>query len=301
MKKILTVFLSLCLLASLATCFAFSAHAEESEDIVVTVGQKFEWNSQKGDASKELAWKQNGSSEDGLWKYLIYATVKEVYQKTVYSATVGGFAWNKTPGSTGVGYARVLDFGGTFHPGEAADIVKVFTCPSGGTIDIDTTIARVANVPTGGNYTGTSLAIYLDDQLIYPASGEYLELSNTTERDIPVTNIEVSKNQCIYFHIGAIENQHSDAVTMSNTITYRKVNDNEVEKSTHTGYVPPVITGTYSDPTLIQNNNNGTGSSNQSNNGGLSTGAIIGIVVGAVAVVGIAAAVVVIVKKKKEQ
>lgn len=297
MKKILTVFLSLCLLASLATCFALSSHAEESEEIVVTVGQKFEWNSQSGSTESQLAWRSGGGkSPDGLWKYMIYATVRGIYQPTCYAPVPQAYAWTTMPGDAdGVGYARVRDFGGNFHPDNLADIVKVFTCPSGGTIDIQTTIARVSDILSDKD-NGTSFAIYLDDQLIYPTSDEYLTLSSTAPMEIPLEDIEVSKNQCIYFQIGSIGNRGSDAVTMSNTITYRKINDSEVDETTVSNLEFSSISENYTIPDL--NDDNDLISKKDK---GSSAGAIIGIVVGAVAVVGIAAAAVVIVKKKKEE
>ncbi len=310
MKKILTILLSVCLLASLVTCFAIATAAEE--EIVPTVGQQFAWNDQAkdvtGDAATEAAWRKgNAKSPDGLWKYQFYSLQKEIYQPMVY-ATGGIYAWNKNPGpdDNGIGYARVRHFGRNFHPADKADVVKTFICPSGGTIQISTTVARANNLEAGKG-TGTSIAIYKmsgnERTLIYPEAGggEYLALVSTTPTTFDVT-VDVKKGEHINIHIGAMENQGSDAVDMSNIVTYKSINDDVMEEEiTDTTISGPTSYGTnYVVPTLSDNNASGNAGGAASEKDGLPVGAIVGIAIGAVAVVGIAVAVVVIVKKKKQ-
>lgn len=301
MKKILTLFLTLCLLASVATCFAFSANAEET-DIEVSVGSTFEWNSQAesvtGDPKTKFAWyKSNGVSPDGLWSYKFYSLNKKMYKSLVLSGS--NFAWSASAGNDdgGIGMARVVNLGGTFHPGYAADVVKEFTCPSGGKIRISSTVARQKDA---AGTTGASFAIYVEDRLVYPeeGNGDYLTLVSSTPQTIDV-DVEVSKNERVRIHIGAIEEQEEDYVDMSNTITYTSVNDDVAEGLTEDTLVFSTIPRTDDGPGNANNNNNG-GSKLPTKNDGLSTGAIIGIVAGAVAVVGIAVVVVIVLKKKKQ-
>lgn len=302
MKKILTVLLSLCLLVSLAACFAISANAEESEEISVTVGQKFEWNNQKGDIAKQKAWTGGkGKSPDGLWKYQFFAHTKQVYGDLVYAPSVYCYAWTKDVGSSedGFNYARVREYGSNFHPGKEADVVKVFTCPSGGTIELQTIATRVFEVGEGA--TGTSIAIYLEDQLVYPAEGggDYLLLDDTTTHDFKVT-VDVAKNQRIYIHVGAVDKHISgDAIIMENYVTYKAVNDTSAETSDKTVSFD-IPTAEQEDLTLTDMDATGSvgGSDTQGNQS--SAGWVLWVVIAAVAVV-ILVVVVVIVKKKKAQ
>ena len=307
MKKILTLALSLCLLASVVACFAISANAE---DTLVTVGQTFEWNDQSADATTQKAWRTSkGVSPDGLWRYQFYSLAKGTYHNLVTAGNM--FAWTSNPGSddNGIGYARVRNNGKNFHPAEKADVVKRFTCPSGGTIQITSVVARASQLQAGGSATGTSFAIYLEDQLVYPTDGsEYVTLVSTAEQTLEAT-FEVKKNQNVYIRIGAIGNQGSDAIDMSNVVTYKSVNDEAVEgivedvttsTATKTGPDLPDFTDADGKGSIIRTSNSGGTTNVGGNDGGLGTGAIIGIVVAAVAVVGIAAAVIVIVMKKKK-
>ncbi len=302
MKKILTILLTLCLLASLAVSFTVSSFA--AEDVEVTVGQSFAWNDQSENAETQKAWRTSkGVSPDGLWKYQVYVLAKEMYLDVVLSSD--GFAWNATPGSTGLGYARARQYGKNFHPGEAADIVKVFTFPSGGTVTVDTVVSRANEWVTGTN-TPTSIAIYLEDKLVYPTSGEYESLTSTTDRNITF-DVDVAKNQRLYIHIGAVEaNQSSDAINMANTITYKTVNDSSVEieepTTTTDEKKPPVVSipdFTDGPPTDSDKDSTRTVSlPGGGNDDSSSTGLIIGIVAAVVVVA--AVAVVIVIKKKKQ-
>lgn len=308
MKKVLTVLLSLCLLVALGASFAMNSFA--AEDIEVTVGQQFEWNDQSADSKTKLAWIQSkGVSPDGLWKYLIYAPAKKQYLPVVL-ATGGMFALTPEPNGTGLGYARARDHGKNFHPAEAGDIVKSFTFPSGGTVTVESVVARV-NEWVNGTATPSSFAVYLEDKLVFPASGEYETLTSTADRTFTF-DVEVSKGQRLYIHIGCVDgDQSGDAVNMSNTITYKAVNDSvfEADTSSVTTDTGVKITKTFTvtltadggpnagssdvDSGMINTNNTGAASGD----GGSSVGLIIGIVAG-VAVVA-AVVVVIIVKKKK--
>lgn len=308
MKKILVVSLALCLLVALFASFTVNTAAAEVD---VSVGTRFEWNDQsEGDLK---AWRTSkGKSPDGLWKYQYYAFNKDVYMD-LSTFTSSFFAWSATPGDTGVGYARVRENGANFHPAELADVVKTFTCPSGGTVTIDTTIRRAFDWTTGSG-TPTSFAIYVEDQLVYPTDGsEFLTLSSSVDQSITV-DVEVLKNQRIYFRVGCMEDQGGDAVYMSNFVTYKSVTDEETEVSdktisisvpTNTNTTTLTLTGDSIINTDIVNENQSereeaaktSSKAPAKEEEGSSMGLIIGIVAGAV--VAAAAVVVVIIKKKK--
>lgn len=301
MKKFLTLFLTLCLVVSFAACFAFSANAEE---IKVSVGSSFEWNDNSGDAKTQMAWhKSGGKSADGLWKYQYYSLAKQVYKDMVACGKF--FAWSSkaTADDFGIGYARVMEYGTYFHPGYAADAVKVFTCPSGGSIQISTEVARKTDLKSGTSATGTSFAIYVEDKLVYPeeGGGEYLTLVSTEPQLIDVT-VDVAKGERVRIHIGAIGEQSADGVLMKNTITYKSINDEVAGDISDKTLTNSRLDSTEDVPTLKPNQggNNNNNRLPTKNDGGLSTGAIIGIVAGVVAVAGIAVVVVIVLKKKKQ-
>lgn len=311
MKKLVSVFLTICLLASLAVCFTVSANAAEE----VTVGKEYAWNDQSTTPAAAVKWRNGGGkSPDGLWKYEIYHLATEKFYGVVLHSAGGQYAWNATAGADdhGMGYARVREVGKNFHPAYGADIVKTFICPEGGTIDITSTVARAEAVPGGSELNGTSFAIYVEDRRVYPAEGEgeYLTLDSTAEKTVEVKAVEVAKNERVRIHIGAIGNQEKDEVSMSNIIIYKSLNsDNVADIPTDVNTDTNTDTDESSsgdnwwdkpdngkDKNSDKNNNNNAGS----NEDGLSAGAIIGIVIGAVAVVGIAVAVVIVLKKKKQ-
>ena len=291
MKKVLVLMLSLCLLASLCTAFALSVSAEVVVDSVpsvdVTVGMSFEWNDQSGDPASQEAWRTGkGKSPDGLWQYMFYSLEpKKVYGSVVLSRDF--YAWSVTPGDTKLGYARVRDYGKNFHPGETADIVKVFNIPSGGTITVDTVIKRVTEWVAGTD-TATSLAIFLDREQVFPAGGGVMSIVSATEQTYTF-DVDVKKGQRLYIHIGCIDgNQSGDAVEMANYVTYKSVND-EVAESTE--IVPPPKPVETIETVIVC-------PGPQPYDEGSSVGLIIGIVAAVVVVIGVVVAVIVIKKKK---
>lgn len=299
MKKFLTLLLTLCLVASVVSSFAVVANAE---DIQVSVGQSFEWNDQSADPKTKMAWyKSNGTSPDGLWKYKFYSLNKKVYQNLVINGN--DFCWKTDAGNDdyGIGMARVRQVGKNFHPGYAADVVKEFTCPSGGSIQILSTVARQNDLKAGTSANGTSFAIYVEDRLVYPeeGGGEFLTLVSSEEQIIDVT-VDVKKGERVRIHIGAIGEQSGDGINMANTITYKAVNDEDAGELSDTTFTNTRIENTNARPTLDVNNQGGNNNRLPSDNDGLSVGAIVGIVIGGVAVVGIAAVVVIVLKKKKQ-
>lgn len=304
MKKFLCILLTLSLALSLVTLFAVSAHAE-GEKIDVTVGQSFEWGDQSADLNTRRNWgNSKGVSPDGLWRYQFYALSKKVYSDMVYCSSAGGFAWSANAGSDdmGLGYARVRNYGVNFHPATGADTVKVFTCPSGGTIQISTTVARASAVPTDGSSNGTSFAIYLEDRLIYPEAGggEFRALTETAPQNIDVT-VDVKAGERVRIHIGAMGNQGSDSVNMTNVITYKAVNSDTAEIVESSGPLHGTLTdpATYTIPDVQDNDGNSPDRDLPTKNGG---GFPIVAVIIIVAVVAVAAAgVVIVVLKKKKQ
>ena len=304
MKKFLTVLLSVCVLASLLVSFAVSSSA--AEDIEVTVGQRFEWNDQSADSETQKNWRlSGGQSADGLWSYQVYVFAKSKYIPTVLGSD--GFAWAATPGSTGIGYARARGYGKNFHPGEAADIAKVFTCPSGGTITVDTTINRVSDWVNGEN-TPSSIAFYLEDQLVWPTAGEYEVISSKDPRSISF-DVDVMKGQRLYIRIGCVDgNQSGDAVEMENFVTYKAVNDSVAELPTETEEDTISLptrdsVGALTGPSGNNNetSDNGSGTVNVSGPSSADEGSGVGLIIGIVAGVAVVAAVVVVIVLKKKK
>ncbi len=299
MKKILTLLLALCLVASVVSSFAVVANAE---DIQVSVGQTFEWNDQSGDPTTKMNWYRcEATSPDGLWKYRFYSLNRKVYQDLQISGN--DYCWKAGAGTDdyGIGMARVRQVGKNFHPGYAADVVKEFTCPSGGSILISSIVSRQNDLKAGTTANGTSFAIYVEDRLVYPeeGGGDFLTLVSSEEQNIEVT-VDVKKGEHVRIHIGAIGEQTSDGINMANTITYKSVNDEDAGELTDSTITDNRIENTNTRPTLDFDNQGGNSNRLPSDSDGLSVGAIVGIVVGAVAVVGIAAVVVIVLKKKKQ-
>ena len=240
MKKILALVLTLCVALSMAVAFGSMANAEEKE-IDVTVGMKFEYNASEN-VSKWLADK--GTSPDGLWAYKVQPLARPGVFMNVVINNGPYYAWANPSGDSGLGYARVRELGINFHPGTDADIVKVFYCPSGGTIKLDTIIRRATEfvVQEGSENTPTSLAIYVEDRKVFPEGGdEYMAITKAEDQTYSVT-FNVAKNERVYIRIGAIGQQSGDAVYMTNTVTYEAVNGDIAE--------PTDITLTTSRPTV---------------------------------------------------
>ncbi len=304
MKKTLSLFFALCLLTALLLSLSLGCFAAE-EKVDVIVGQKYEWNEQSETKELQSAWrKSKGISPDGLWKYQFYVLSKGIYYDMMHAGAIDSFGVAYSPGTTGVGYARVGQFGKNFHPAETADVAKVFTFPSGGTVTVDTTVVRVTEWLSGTG-TPTSIAFYLDDKLVYPASGEYLPLTSTTVQNISF-DLEVAQNQRLYIRIGSVNGDPADdSVDMTNSITYKAVNESSVEEASD-------ATLDYSRPTNTISVTLGGGGGETSDlepSGGSNaklpvqkedsgSGLLIGCIVGGVVVVA-AIAVIIVLKKKK--
>ncbi|MBQ5820600.1 MAG: hypothetical protein IIW31_05140 [Clostridia bacterium] len=292
MKKILALVLTLCVALSMAVAFGSMANAKENE-IDVTVGMRFEYNA----AESVVKWMgDKGTSPDGLWAYKVQPLARPGVYMNVVINDGPYYAWANPSGDTGLGYARVRDLGTNFHPGTDADIVKVFYCPSGGTIKLDTIIRRATEfvVQEGSENTPTSLAIYVEDRKVFPEGGdEYMAITKAEDQTYSVT-FDVKKNERVYIRIGAIGQQSGDAVVMSNTVTYEAVNDGVAD--------PTDITLTTSRPTVeaptttSRPANTNRDPIGRPKNDGPNVGLIIGIVA-AVVVVGGAAAFIFIKKK----
>ena len=300
MKKILAMILTLCIAVSFAVAFGGLANAESTNpktDIEVTVGMKFEWN--KG-TDTDAQWITNkGWSQDGLWSYKVHPINRPGYYMDTTITPDGDYAWNRVPGDTGIGYARARSKGSNFHPGELADIVKVFYCPSGGTIKLDTTIRRAFEflAQEGSSATPTSLAVYVENRKVFPeGADEYISISSIEDQTYSVT-FRVAKNERVYIHIGAMGDQASDAVEMSNTITYEEINEDVGDISdvsldnTRDTVEAPSSTNKPTNtnrPTIVPPKDNGP-----------NVGLIIGVVVAVVVVAGVAAFI--FIKKKKAE
>lgn len=294
MKKILALVLTLCVALSMAVAFGSMANAEENE-IDVTVGMKFEYNASES-VAKWLA--EKGTSPDGLWAYKVQPLARPGVFMNVVINSGPYYAWADPSGDSGLGYARVRELGINFHPGTDADIVKVFYCPSGGTIKLDTTIRRVNEfiAQEGSSATPTSLAIFVEDRKVFPeGADEYISISSIEDQTYSVT-FSVAKNERVYIHIGAMGDQASDAVEMSNTITYEEINgdigdpsDVTFENSRDTVDAPSSTKTDKPNPTIIV----------PPKDNGPNVGLIIGVVVAVVVVAGVAAFL--FIKKKKAE
>lgn len=232
MKKTFVLLISLVFV--FAFCFGSSAETEEG----VIAGQTFAWNDSSDNAR---AWMlSKGVSPDGLWKYQMYVLDRNVYLG-LNKLNSNGFAWSKTPGEDGVGGARVRNCGVNFHPGQTADVVKAFTCPSGGTVEVVSVLARETDVLA--QETGVSFRVYLGKELVYPADGSAYVVIDTKEPQTFTFTLDVARDQVLFFHIGAIDgNISGDSTDMTNEITYKLVNNRSIESTIDT---TPTIMCTY--------------------------------------------------------
>jgi hypothetical protein len=233
----------------------------------------------------------------------MYALEQKAYYELVfvYEKNISGayFAWAKIPGNTGVGYARVRDNGTNFHPAQLADVVKTFHCPSGGKIQFTATVARDSEWTSESTGTPSSIAIYLDDVLVYPTGGaEYEQLTSTTPFTIKL-DLEVKKNSRVRVHIGAIGDQGSDGVDMENTVIYKSVNNEVLDPAPERSKPYSNGTGGGGNPSIVPKpkdtvtNGPSNVQTGNENNGGFP---VVPVVIGAVAVV-----VVLVLKKKKAE
>ena len=299
MKKILALLLMLVLSVSTVTCAVLFADAEET-DVEVTVGMKFEWNQNTDTVPQWISNK--GHSADGLWSYKVNPINRPGYYMDMFITgdLTPYYAWNKTPGDTGLGYARAGNYGGSFHPGELGDIVKIFYCPSGGTIKLDTVIRRNYEfVAEEGSYTTpTSLSIFVEDRKVFPAGAdEYMSITSTQDQTYSIT-FDVKKNERVYIHIGAIGNQNGDEVWMSNTITYEAINNEVADDISDVTLENTRDTVEAPSSTNKPTNTNRPPIANPKNDGP-NVGLIIGIVAAVVVVVGAVAFI--FIKKKKAE
>ena len=309
MKKIFALLLMLCLLAAVVSSFAVNAAAE---DVEISIGQRYEWNDQSQNTEDYKTWVAGGGvSPDNLWFYKIFVLKTEKYMPVVYSNSIGCYAWALQPGDTGIGFARVRSKGVNFHPGEAGDIVKGFICPSGGTVTLETTVARSSEYNlSSSSATPTSFAVYLANGFgasnkaenkvkVYPADDNFEVLTSIDEKTISV-DIDVKQGQVILIHIGAMEEQSADSVNMSNYVTYTAINNDVADELTDIDTGKDIPTRTDSIPTLNNGSNNiSSGTVNGNTDGGSSLGLILGVVAGVVVVA--AVAVVILMKKKKSE
>lgn len=301
MKRTLSILCCLCLVLSMAAALTLNASAE----VEVTLGQEFAYNG-ASTAEERLAWRTHNPSEDGLWKYMFYHLGKGVYSDMKSVKTQGAqYSWNGTEASnSGTGdfdYCLVREYGKNFHPGSGADVCKAFICPTGGTVNIRTTIYRANEWTSESKGTPTGFAIFVGAKQIFPESGSgYESITSKTPREITCT-AEVLQGEQIIFRINCIDgDKASDAVYMENFVSYSAINrDGPVVTDTNTGLVASYhdIDVDVTIPTLVDTDVSGNADTASS---GLSTGAIVGIVIGAVVVVGAAVAAILIVKKKKE-
>lgn len=302
MKKVFSLFLCLCLLGSLAVACAFVMNAA-ADDLVVTVGSKFEYNEQTVQDDM-LRWRRGELDKDGLWSYRYRIVAKDTYGIMSYAAAGfdGGYYSFNGQAATGNGsldYVLVRYYGRNFHPGTGGDVCKVFTCPASGKVKISTTIARASEVnPEDPSANGTSFAIYLrtsptEKTLIYPTGGAEYETLTSTVPLTPEVEIDVAKNNQIVFQIGSCGNRGSDAVDMSNSVEYLSLSstaDGEDCDATTT-------TTTKTPTSTITDNGSHSITVPGPKPDKTPVGLIIGIVAAVVVVVGVV--VVFVVKKKK--
>lgn len=293
MKKNLRFLLSFVLAVALVlTSFTMVGFAAGEDEVDVTVGSVFEYN--KLDASSETrkAW----SEKNSMWIYQYYHHNEQIWRTMVYNAP---YARWQTPNDI-FNYAYVRNYGDNFHPAKQAETAKTFICPSSGTINFVTKVARVAEFTEESVGTPTSLRILLNDEVVYPTDGTpYQEMRSTTEQEIRLT-LDVYKNDRVRVVIGSINGDNgSDALLMSNTVTYTAVSDEEqpdpsviTDDATKTN--SSSVPSTSDDPIDTRPVNTDNNSSKEE--GGMNPALIVGIVVGVIVV---AAIVIFIIKKKR--
>lgn len=201
------------------------------KEVEVKPWQIFEWNYYDDDAWQ----KGKGVSPDGLWEFKLYSLTEDKYVNARMSD--GSYLKNCMSKNYFDGFRPPIDY----------DLVKVFTCPSGGTIRLETLIGNDLN---NGNVVqnGSSLAIYLDGEQVYPTDGSKYEIFPNVRTLYREITLNVKKNQKIYIHLGSLANTHENDVSLKNRVVYKSVNDSVAtwylpRKCEHKNMLPAEYTG----------------------------------------------------------
>lgn len=184
------------------------------EDDSVTVGSVFTYNTENyGGTDEHWNWQYQPVST-GEFFDMTYTYV-ENYSKDMYAA-----GWETYP------YSYVDQLGSKLHPALEANTVKTFTVPESGTVDIDTSVYRAVQyeAASAGTDTPTSLRVLHNETQIFPPQGDFMMVTDTEAFDFTL-EAEVNKGDTIRFIVGAIDDASSDAVFMSNTVTYTRVGE----------------------------------------------------------------------------
>ena len=194
-------------------------------EIPVKQWQRFQFIMPSISDADKSAWKATrGESPDGLWTFKLYDLQKDVYLH----------AFNSSGNAT---FNAVKEGGVSFAPPVSFDVVKVFTCPSGGTVRLENVIRADDDDFSLKEGNGVSFSVYLDGELVYPADGTLYEVITSPRGKYREIELEVKKNQKIYFHLGSRGNNHDEYGYMRNSVVYESVND-----AVSTYYVPRTCT-----------------------------------------------------------
>ncbi len=140
----------------------------------------------------------------------------EKYSKYMYASDWNAHAYN-----------YVDSLGVKLHPAKARDVVKTYTVPHDGRVEMTIKIARYNEYVAEGSKNPTSLRVYKNNEQIWPTNGSQKEITSATAVTIRVhTDVRVGdKIRCV---VGSMGNTTNDAVSMYNTVTYRAVGSREL-------------------------------------------------------------------------
>ncbi len=126
----------------------------------------------------------------------------------------------------------------SMHAGTVADPVVSFTCPADGTLMLHATYCG----DLGANYTGDGVQFNItkNDEQVYPAIG-WVQVLDDTDAQIPDIVFDVVKGDVIRFRLNQIENNASDGIHWTKTISYLTSAANVVPAS---GVTSPIPEGT---------------------------------------------------------
>ncbi len=161
----------------------------------------------------------NNPTSDGLWVYEWYRESDDTFHTMDWNASGNYFEaqYTDAAASDPHWYCRVRSSGNNMHPGAGADCVKTFVCPEDGEVEFQITATRQSPV-TNGN--GNSFRLFVNETKVWPAEGDYKEVSDTSPCFIKVA-LQVKKGDKVRFMVGSLGNSSSDGVNISgHKVTY---------------------------------------------------------------------------------
>ncbi len=135
----------------------------------------------------------------------------EKYNKYMYASDWTAHAYN---------YVDLL--GVKMHPAKTRDVVKTYTAPHDGRIEMAVKVARYFEYVAEGSQNPTSLRVYKNNEQIWPTNGGQKEITSATAATYRIC-ADVRTGDKIRCVVGSMGNTTQDGISMYNTVTYRAV------------------------------------------------------------------------------